>query len=91
MADNTQNDVSIIKECQQFLRESSDEFSTDVRRQTDQLDQFSGNFWTDSVCKAYRRTNKLRLNLHFSNWEVMTNAAMSPFSNSPFHNALEQT
>ena len=91
MADNTQNDVSIIKECQQFLRESSDEFSTDVRRQTDQLEQFSGNFWTDSVCKAYRRTNKLRPNLHFSNWEVMANAAMSPFSNSPFHSALEQT
>ncbi|MBO7513753.1 MAG: hypothetical protein J6T54_12460 [Fibrobacter sp.] len=88
MANN--EDIEIIKECQSFLKDSSDEFSTDVQRQTEQLEQFSGNFWTDSVCKQYRRTNKARPNLHFSNWEVMANAVVSPFSDSPFHVALEE-
>ena len=52
---------------------------------------FGGNFWTDNTCKTYRRTNKLRPNLHFSNWEVIKNAAVSPFSASPWHVALEDT
>lgn len=82
-------DYEIIKECQKFLQDSSSEFATDVLRQTEQLEMFSGNFWTQSVCKTYRRTNTLRPNLHFSNWEVMANAVISPFSDSPFHVALE--
>lgn len=84
-------DIEIIGECQKFLKESSDEFSTDVTRQTEQLEMFSGNFWTESVKKTYRRENALRPNLHFSNWEVMSNAVISPFSDSPWHNALEDT
>lgn len=82
-------DYEIIKECQKFLQDSSSEFATDVLRQTEQLEMFSGNFWTQSVCKTYHRTNTLRPNLHFSNWEVMANAVISPFSDSPFHVALE--
>lgn len=82
-------DYEIIKECQKFLQDSSSEFATDVLRQTEQLEMFSGNFWTQSVCKTYHRTNTLRPNLHFSNWEVMANAVISPFSDSPFHIALE--
>lgn len=81
----------IIKECGEFLQDSSNTFKDDVKRQVDQLEMFGGNFWTDSVCKAYRRTNKLRPNLHFSNWEVLRNAAVSPFSASPWHIALENT
>ena len=89
MASNEKEDLNIIKECQQFLTDSSSEFSSDVQRQTEQLEQFSGNFWTDGVCKKYRRNNKNRPNLHFSNWEVIANAVTSPFSDSPFHVALE--
>ena len=81
--------TEIIKECQKFLKASSDEFATDVKRQTEQLEMFSGNFWTDSICKTYRRTNKSRPNLHFSNWEVMANAVTSPFTDSPYHINLE--
>ena len=81
----------IIKECGEFLQDSSNTFKDDVKRQVDQLEMFGGNFWTDSVCKTYRRTNKLRPNLHFSNWEVLRNAAVSPFSASPWHIALENT
>lgn len=81
----------IIKECGEFLQDSSNAFKDDVKRQVDQLEMFGGNFWTDSVCKTYRRTNKLRPNLHFSNWEVLRNAAVSPFSASPWHIALENT
>lgn len=81
----------IIKECGEFLLDSSNTFKNDVQRQVEQLEMFGGNFWTDSVCKTYRRTNKLRPNLHFSNWEVLRNAAVSPFSASPWHIALENT
>lgn len=81
----------IIKECGEFLLDSSNTFKDDVQRQVEQLEMFGGNFWTDSVCKTYRRTNKLRPNLHFSNWEVFRNAAVSPFSASPWHIALENT
>jgi hypothetical protein len=81
----------IIKECGEFLLDSSNTFKDDVQRQVEQLEMFGGNFWTDSVCKTYRRTNKLRPNLHFSNWEVLRNAAVSPFSASPWHIALENT
>ena len=91
MAQEKEKDSDIIKECEKFLKESSTEFSTDMQRQTEQLEQFSGNFWTDGICKKYKRTNKNRPNLHFSNWEVMANAAISPFSDSPFHIALEKT
>lgn len=81
----------IIKECGEFLLDSSNTFKDDVQRQVEHLEMFGGNFWTDSVCKTYRRTNQLRPNLHFSNWEVLKNAAVSPFSASPWHIALENT
>ena len=55
----------IIKECGEFLLDSSNTFKDDVQRQVEQLEMFGGNFWPDSVCKTYRRTNKLRPNLHF--------------------------
>lgn len=88
---STQEQAEIIKECGEFLKDSSNTFKDDVQRQVEQLEMFGGNFWTDSVCKTYRRTNKLRPNLHFSNWEVLRNAAVSPFSASPWHIALEDT
>lgn len=86
-----ENENAIIKECQNFLTDSATAFGTDMARQTEQLEMFGGNFWTDNTKKTYRRTNKLRPNLHFSNWEVLKNASVSPFSRSPYHIALENT
>ena len=86
-----ENENEIIKECQDFLTDSATAFGTDMARQTEQLEMFGGNFWTDNTKKTYRRTNKLRPNLHFSNWEVLKNASVSPFSRSPYHIALEDT
>lgn len=80
-------DNAIIKECQEFLMDSSTAFSTDMSRQTEQLEMFGGNFWTPNVMDKFKR-NKNRLNLHFSNWETQKNAAVSPFSRSPYHIAL---
>ena len=88
---SAQEQAEIIKECGEFLKDSSNTFKDDVQRQVEQLEMFGGNFWTDNTCKTYRRTNKLRPNLHFSNWEVIKNAAVSPFSASPWHVALEDT
>lgn len=88
---SAQEQAEIIKECGEFLKDSSNTFKDDVQRQVEQLEMFGGNFWTDNTCKTYRRTNKLRPNLHFSNWEVLKNAAVSPFSSSPWHVALEDT
>lgn len=88
---SAQEQAEIIKECGEFLKDSSNTFKDDVQRQVEQLEMFGGNFWTDNTCKTYRRTNKLRPNLHFSNWEVLKNAAVSPFSASPWHVALEDT
>lgn len=86
-----EEEYGIIKECQEFLTDSATAFSTDMNRQKEQLEMFGGNFWTDGTKKTYRRTNKLRPNLHFSNWEVLKNASVSPFSRSPYHIALENT
>ena len=88
---SAQEQAEIIKECGEFLKDSSNTFKDDVQRQVEQLEMFGGNFWTSNTCKTYRRTNKLRPNLHFSNWEVIKNAAVSPFSASPWHVALEDT
>lgn len=88
---SAQEQAEIIKECGEFLKDSSNTFKDDVQRQVEQLEMFGGNFWTYNTCKTYRRTNKLRPNLHFSNWEVLKNAAVSPFSASPWHVALEDT
>lgn len=88
---SAQEQAEIIKECGEFLKDSSNTFKDDVQRQVEQLEMFGGNFWTENTCKTYRRTNKLRPNLHFSNWEVLKNAAVSPFSASPWHVALEDT
>lgn len=86
-----EEEYDIIKECQEFLTDSATAFATDMNRQKEQLEMFGGNFWTDGTKKTYRRTNKLRPNLHFSNWEVLKNASVSPFSRSPYHIALENT
>lgn len=78
----------IIEKVQKFLTKSSTKYSAEVNDQITDLDSFNGNFWTDTVKKTYKRANKRRLCLHFSDWSVLANAIASPYSNSPWHTEL---
>lgn len=81
---------NIIEKVQKFLTKSSNKYSAEVNKQIADLDAFNGNFWTDNVKKEYKRANKRRLCLHFSDWSVLANAIGSPYGNSPWHTQLLQ-
>lgn len=78
----------IIIKLQEFLNKSSNRYSGEVAKQMYDLEAFNGNFWTDDVKKTYRRMNKRKFCLHFSDWSVLANAIASPYSNSPWHCSL---
>lgn len=80
----------IFNKCQRFLLKSSQKYSGQVQKQIDDLGAFNGNFWTDNVKKIYRRTKKSKYCLHFSDWSVLANAIVSPYTTSPWHNELVQ-
>lgn len=85
MLEQTFDENEIINSCQEFLTKSSTRYSADILKQVSDLECFNGNFWTDDVIKKYKRTNKTKFNLHFSDWSVLCNAIVSPYSNSPWH------
>lgn len=85
------NEYEIIMACQDFLTKSSTRYSSDIVKQISDLECFNGNFWTDDVIKKYRRTSKYKFNLHFSDWSVLANAIVSPYSNSPWHIQVNDT
>ena len=85
------NEYEIIMACQDFLTKSSTRYSGDIVKQISDLECFNGNFWTDDVIKKYRRTSKYKFNLHFSDWSVLANAIVSPYSNSPWHIQVNDT
>lgn len=78
----------IIAKCQKFLTKSSARYSAQIQKQINDLEAFNGNFWTDEIKKLYRRTNRRKFCLHFSDWSVLGNAIVSPYSSSPWHNEL---
>lgn len=78
----------IIRKCQEFLKRSSSRYSGQVQKQVSDLEAFNGNFWTDTVRKIYLRTGKRKFCLHFSDWSVLANAIVSPFTRSPWHTEL---
>lgn len=82
------NDEELIEKCCKFLTRSSQRYSSQVSKQVSDLEAFNGNFWTDSVRKQYLRTGKRKYCLHFSDWSVLANAIVSPYSKSPWHNEL---
>lgn len=84
---NPQND-EIIERCREFLKKSSARYSAEIAKQSSDLEAFNGNFWTDTVKKTYLRTGKRKYCLHFSDWSVLANAIVSPYSRSPWHNEL---
>lgn len=80
-----ENTDEIIEKCKTFLKKSSSKFSNQVTKQISDLEAFNGNFWTDSVKKTYFRTSKRKYCLHFSDWSVLSNAIVSPYTQSPWH------
>lgn len=75
----------IIESCRQFLQKSSIRYSNEVKKQVSDLEAFNGLFWTDEVKKQYFRTAKKKYCLHFSDWSVLANAIVSPYTQSPWH------
>ena len=79
------NEEQIIEKCQRFLTRSSQRYSAQLADQVRDLQAFQGDFWTDTVKKTYLRQGKRKYCLHFSDWSVLANAIVSPYSNSPWH------
>lgn len=80
--------MDIFEKVQQFLKRSSKHYSSEISKQVRDLEEFNGQFWNDELKKTYNRTSKKKLCLHFSDWNVLANAIASPYSTSPWHNAL---
>lgn len=83
-----EEEAKIISKCQKFLTKSSGKYSSEIQKQINDLEAFNGVFWTDEVKKLYRRTNKRKFCLHFSDWSCLANAIVSPFAKSPWHDEL---
>lgn len=81
------NETQIIEQCNTFLRKSDTRFNKVITRALNDLQMYSGDFWTEEFKKRYRR-NKNRVNLSLNNWNVLCNAIASPVSNSPWHTEL---
>ena len=81
------NETQIIEQCNTVLRESDTRFNRVITRALNDLQMYSGDFWTEEFKKRYRR-NKNRVNLSLNNWNVLCNAIASPVSNSPWHTEL---
>lgn len=81
------NETQIIEQCNTFLRKSDTRFNRVITRALNDLQMYSGDFWTEEFKKRYRR-NKNRVNLSLNNWNVLCNAIASPVSNSPWHTEL---
>lgn len=83
-----EENTDIIEQCNEFLRKSSKRYSTTLKRAADDLQSYSGSFWSDNMKKDYR-SGKNRLCLALNNWNVMCNAIASPMSASPWHTELK--
>lgn len=81
------DDKEIIECCEDFLRKSDTRYNTPITRAINDLELYSGNFWNESMRKKYRK-GKTRICLSMNNWQVISNAIASPFSNSPWHAEL---
>lgn len=77
----------IIEQCKSFLTKSNGRFNTPILRAVNDMEIYSGDFWTEDFRKKYRK-NKNRLNLSLNNWNVLCNAIASPISSSPWHTEL---
>ncbi len=79
----------IIECCEDFLRKSDTRYNQAITRAINDLELYSGDFWNDTMRKKYRK-GKTRICLSMNNWQVISNAIASPFSNSPWHAELTE-
>lgn len=88
MADKyPKRDLDLTNRVVDFLKESSEYYSTAVKRRVDDDRMYSGDFWTDELKKEWKR-GKRRCE-HLSQWGVFDSAIASPLSSSPWHAQLE--
>ena len=88
MADKyPKRDLDLTNRVVDFLKESSEYFSTAVKRRVDDDRMYSGDFWTDELKKEWKR--RKRRCEHLSQWGVFDSAIASPLSSSPWHAQLE--
>lgn len=80
-------DSEIISKVVDFLKESSNFYSTSVKDRVECERMFSGDFWTEERMKDWRRTKKICE--HLSQWGVFESTISSPITASPWHAQLE--
>lgn len=80
-------DRDITEKVVDFLKESSDYYSTSVQARVDADRMYSGDFWTNELIKEWNRG--CRRCEHLSQWPVFEAAISSPLSASPWHAQLE--
>ena len=80
-------DPDLIQRVVQFLKDSSEYYSTSVKSRVDADRLFSGDFWTDELRKEWKRVN--RRCEHLSQWGVFESAISSPLTSSPWHAQLD--
>lgn len=80
-------DPGLIERVVQFLKDSSEYYSTSVKSRVDADRLFSGDFWTDNLRKEWKR--RTRRCEHLSQWGVFESAISSPLTSSPWHAQLE--
>lgn len=73
----------ILRDCNDFLRRSSQRYSRAINLAIKDLRRYSGTFWDSELVSEWKRTK--RRNLSMNNWNTMANAISSPVSNSPWH------
>lgn len=80
----------IISQCNEFLSKSCRRYSATLKRAAEDLELYSGEFWTDRMKADYRSTKGHSVFLSLNNWNVMSNAIASPLSASPWHTELKR-
>lgn len=87
MSQYPMHDPETIEKVVQFLKDSSEYYSTSVKSRVDAERMFSGDFWTDDLRTQWRRDR--RRCEHLSQWGVFESAISSPLTASPWHAQLE--
>ena len=75
-----------IERIVEFLQDSSEYYSSSVKKKVDADRMYSGDFWSPELIKEWRRTR--RRNEHLSQWGVFDSAIASPITASPWHAQL---
>lgn len=83
---NPYEDVEIIDEAKEFLRDSSRYFSDDMQRAKQDIKFYSNRFWDDENKRIYKR--KKRLCSESNEYKKITAAICSSYTKSPYHIAL---